>query len=360
VFLPVFGYAQGVRFEQGLSLRELQQKAKAAHKYLFIDCYASWCGPCKLMEKTTYTDSAVAKIMNRDFISAKFQLDRTTRDSQDIRNRYADAGQIEQTYQVNAYPTFLFFDPDGKIVHRGVGYLAPQDFIHLAQTAENPPLQYYTLLASYKAGNLPSADKPALAMAAAALGEDQLAGEVAAGYISHDLPAIAAYTPETIRFLAEFTTASRSPGFQYFRAHCAEADKVMRQKNFAENVIDKVVIKEEIDTAAKPDWSMVRRTITGKYNPVIADRAVTKAQIYHDYGKDWTAFGTALVHYTDTYEDQNDLDLLNRNARMILQHCDNPVILRSALQWSKRATAQAPAGSAYRTTYQLIKQKLKE
>ncbi len=36
-----------IHFENGLSWEQIKEKAKAEHKYIFVDCYATWCGPCK-------------------------------------------------------------------------------------------------------------------------------------------------------------------------------------------------------------------------------------------------------------------------------------------------------------------------
>jgi thiol:disulfide interchange protein len=43
--------SKGIRFEHGLSWAQVKEKAKAENKYIFMDCYATWCGPCKAMDK---------------------------------------------------------------------------------------------------------------------------------------------------------------------------------------------------------------------------------------------------------------------------------------------------------------------
>ena len=44
-------------------------------KKLFIDVYTDWCGWCKRMDATTFKDSAVVEIMNRDFYAIKLDAE---------------------------------------------------------------------------------------------------------------------------------------------------------------------------------------------------------------------------------------------------------------------------------------------
>ena len=39
---------RSIRFEEG-SYQEVLAKAKKENKLLFIDCYTSWCGPCRML-----------------------------------------------------------------------------------------------------------------------------------------------------------------------------------------------------------------------------------------------------------------------------------------------------------------------
>jgi len=45
---------RGVEFDRDLTWQQVKLKAKAENKYIFMDCYATWCGPCKKMELIDY------------------------------------------------------------------------------------------------------------------------------------------------------------------------------------------------------------------------------------------------------------------------------------------------------------------
>ena len=80
---PLFLKAQeGVNFEHNQTWEQVQAKAKTAHKYIFMDCYATWCGPCKYMSSTIFPQKIVSDIMNEKFINVKVQLDTTAADNE--------------------------------------------------------------------------------------------------------------------------------------------------------------------------------------------------------------------------------------------------------------------------------------
>jgi thioredoxin 1 len=99
---------------QEIGFEEVLKKAKSENKMVFMDVYAVWCGPCKLMDKTTFSDSLVAEKFNTEFIAYKVN-------AEDVPGRV-----IVQKYMVNAFPTYLFFSPAGDLVNRLEGVFPPK------------------------------------------------------------------------------------------------------------------------------------------------------------------------------------------------------------------------------------------
>lgn len=114
VLSQVHGQSMNFLKMQEIGFEGVLKKAKSENKMVFMDVYAVWCGPCKLMDKTTFSDSLVAKKFNGEFISYKVN-------AEDVPGRV-----IVQKYMVNAFPTYLFFSPNGELVNRLEGVFPPK------------------------------------------------------------------------------------------------------------------------------------------------------------------------------------------------------------------------------------------
>ncbi|MDR1274096.1 MAG: thioredoxin family protein [Odoribacteraceae bacterium] len=98
----------GVYWEH-LSLEEALKAAKKSNKYIFVDCYTTWCGPCKYMADNIFTRADVGEFFNERFINVKFDMES------------GEGPEMAKRYHVSAYPTFLILHPDGTVRHKIVG-----------------------------------------------------------------------------------------------------------------------------------------------------------------------------------------------------------------------------------------------
>jgi len=121
--------AQKIDFDTSSSWEKLQSRAKKQNKYLFVDCYTEWCGWCKVMDKETFTDKNIAAYMNEHFIAAKIDMEK-------------DYGiNLSMKYRVTAFPSFIIFSPDGKLVYKTLGFQKPEKFILELENALNQEKQ---------------------------------------------------------------------------------------------------------------------------------------------------------------------------------------------------------------------------
>jgi len=153
-FSSVMINAQGIKFQKMSGWKDVIAKAKVENKYIFVDCYATWCGPCKSMEREIFSLPVVGEYYNQNFISIKVQFDKTENDDSIARKWYEQADNFQSTYSINSFPTYLYFDSDGKAVHKEIGAHTANNFIQIAKDAQVPEKQYYSILKNYIPGKL--------------------------------------------------------------------------------------------------------------------------------------------------------------------------------------------------------------
>ncbi|MBK8922533.1 MAG: thioredoxin family protein [Saprospirales bacterium] len=117
------GHAQGIDFFHG-TWPEAQAKAKAEQKLIFVDAYASWCGPCKRMAAQVFPDPQVGNYFNANFICLKIDMEKP-------ENR-----EFAGKYPVSAYPTLLVLDGEGRVVLKQVGAMNADGLIAFGQKAQ--------------------------------------------------------------------------------------------------------------------------------------------------------------------------------------------------------------------------------
>ena len=104
-----------------LSYDEGLVKAKKEGKHLFVDFTAKWCGWCKKMDKTTFVEPEIVKMLNNDFVAVKVWGD--SNNELDIEGyKITEKNLASKDYKVRGYPTFWFLDPAGTKLGAVSGY----------------------------------------------------------------------------------------------------------------------------------------------------------------------------------------------------------------------------------------------
>jgi len=127
-------HAQGnsIDFQSG-SWTEILAKAKTENKLVFIDAYTTWCAPCKKMAKEVFPKTEVADFYNKMFVNIKMDMEN------------GEGVNLARTYNVNVFPTLLFVDGEGSLVHRSAGYHNVEQFLTLGTEALDPSMQIASL-----------------------------------------------------------------------------------------------------------------------------------------------------------------------------------------------------------------------
>lgn len=131
---------RSIRFENG-TFQEALEKAKKENKLLFIDCYTSWCGPCKMLARDVFTNNAVADYFNERFISLKVDCEE------------GEGPELRKRFGVSSYPTMIFIDGQGKVVGKLFGASDAAHFIPRVEEALNAESAMAAKEKKYAEGN---------------------------------------------------------------------------------------------------------------------------------------------------------------------------------------------------------------
>lgn len=90
-------------------------------KITIVHVYTDWCGLCKLMEHDVYSDDEVAAYLTANFKRAKWNPEKAL-------------SYLAAEWDIKAFPTILFMNPDGSIFYKYAGVLNKSELLDMAGT----------------------------------------------------------------------------------------------------------------------------------------------------------------------------------------------------------------------------------
>jgi thiol:disulfide interchange protein len=103
--------------------KQVLAAAKANHKKVFVDAFATWCAPCKELRKTTFKDAKAAAYFNKHFINYSIDVEK------------GEGIDLAKTWQVEGLPTLLIIDENGKVLANHTGFVDGNGLMQFAQEA---------------------------------------------------------------------------------------------------------------------------------------------------------------------------------------------------------------------------------
>lgn len=104
---------------------EALDKAKTSHSVIMINFYSSWCNVCRRMKTEVFSNVRVNTFYNKKFINMAFNIDKEPGVS------------FAKKFGVEAYPTVVFLDEEGKIIQKVIGFQNVDDFLKIGQNVLN-------------------------------------------------------------------------------------------------------------------------------------------------------------------------------------------------------------------------------
>ncbi len=134
---------------QWMTMNEALAAQKENPRKIIMDVYTNWCGPCKMMDRNTFSNKDVIKFINDKYYAVKFNAEGTEeityldftytnpnyqegRKGRNATHFFADALRLQ------GYPSIVFFEEDGKLIQPVVGYKTPKQLeIYLKMIAND-------------------------------------------------------------------------------------------------------------------------------------------------------------------------------------------------------------------------------
>jgi len=100
-----------------MSIQEAEKQNKKHPKKILIDTYTDWCGWCKRLDATTWTDARIVDYVNKNYYAVK--LNAETHDTIKYQGRVYTFNPAQRTNDIMAYltdgklsgyPTIIFLD----------------------------------------------------------------------------------------------------------------------------------------------------------------------------------------------------------------------------------------------------------
>jgi thiol-disulfide isomerase/thioredoxin len=314
-------HAQGIQFAEG-SWKEILAEAGRQNKIVFVDAYTTWCGPCKMMDRNTFPNKEVGEFFNANFINAKIDMEK------------GEGPTLAQEYGVRAYPSFLFVDADGALVHRSLGYQEASAFLITGKAAADPERRLSALNARYAGGDRsPEFLRKYTESRAATMDGSHL--KVAEEYLQTQKDWT---TEENMEFLFQYAEDANSPMFDFLFKN-----RVAFEDMFGEEMVRGKIQQAAFSDAMKTP-NMLPEAAVAKMNaffkekcPDIAPRlgAETAMSVYRMTGNT-DLYAKTAVSYYEQYPTDNYLEL-NEVAWAFFETVDDKAMLQKGLNWGLKS-----------------------
>jgi thioredoxin-related protein len=119
-----------------ITMNEALAAQEKAPKKIIMDVYTTWCGPCKLMDRNTFTNKDVIDYINKNYYAVKFNAEGTEEitfedftytnpNYQEGRKGRNSTHFFTDALKLSGYPSLVFFADDGKLIQAIPGYKTP-------------------------------------------------------------------------------------------------------------------------------------------------------------------------------------------------------------------------------------------
>lgn len=344
LFVTSVSFAQNrnIQFEHG-TFAELLAKAKKENKMIFIDCYTTWCGPCKWMAKNVFTNDTAADFYNKNFVNAKIDMEN------------GEGIEIAKKYGIQAYPTLLYINSDGTQMHRICGAGNVKSFVADGEDAMSPNKQMASVTKAFNASS-PTSELATTYFSMLDKACQNLDSELNTYFSSIKESDLTSRGNWGIIF--QHVNDYYSKPFQSFEKN-KEAYAKLYTPDSVESKLNNVY--------ANGLWAAVQKKEMAEYEAIKnklqksktkeAEKILLQADItLFQQSQDWTKYASTVSNYISNFSVENPGEL-NSYAWTFYEKVDDKMMLEKAESWVKKAI-ELHEDWAFYDTYAAVQFKL--
>lgn len=342
LFSAITAFAQeAIKFEE-LPFKDLIAKAKKEKKIVFLDAYASWCGPCKMMERNVFTQKSVGDYFNANFVNARFDMEK------------GEGRDIAVKYGVRSYPTYLFLNGDGELVSQNFGYMEGSMFLTMAQDVNSPNNKKGSLKERFAKGEK-DPDFLINIMKLNSSSDFNFAKQASERYFENK-KATEEFSKDDVGLLLFFLKSTEDKNYKVFADRKAEIIKFLPEeayKEFDNQIKLGKIVEQSIDQQNKKindDYFMKNaESLVGKHD---AEVKLNQMKLgYYEQNSNFPEYEKAALAYYRNSEAFEPNELL-KAAWVFAEHVKTPSSLKKAAEWAEKSVMR---GESSENTYILAK-----
>ncbi len=216
-------FSQGIEFFHG-TFQEALDKAKVENKKVFVDVYTSWCGPCKKMAKTVFTQDQVGTFYNQNFICIKIDAEK------------GEGPTIAKKYGVSGYPTLMYLNGNGDAVKKLTSGVDAPYLIELGKSVLTVNDNFSVLKKKFAANKL---NKDELYQYLVLLQSKELSKEVAEVFGEYfALATKEGINIQLLNMIPEYASTSDSKAFQHLLKNRKKFNKAIGEEKVTNCIND--------------------------------------------------------------------------------------------------------------------------
>ncbi len=288
---PTLIQAQGIEFSHG-TWAEIKAKSKAEDKLIFFDANTSWCGPCKWMAANAFVDEKVGDFFNKNFISYELDMEK------------GEGIELAKEFKISLYPTLLFLNSEGEIVHKGLGALDAEKFLALGEIAADPDRNFAGMERRYQNGDR---SKEFIRDYMLSLKQSGKTRKEVLDWYFYGMSDEELLTKENFEVINNHISSTANPQFIFLLNHKADFAKVTSEKEVTDKIYD--VYRSSLFGALYSNddvkWEIAKAEVKASTIEQ-PEKLLANADIYYySRKKEWGNYIKAVDHYATTFEADN-------------------------------------------------------